>query len=457
MSTTIHFRNNFSIQRILNTWWPLAASWILMGAELPALSAVVARLPNPEINLAAYGGIVFPLSLIIEAPVIMLLAASTALCKDWDSYLKVRRFMMTTGASLTVLHILVAFTPLYYVLVEDILGAPAEIVEPARIGLMIMTPWTWSIAYRRFNQGVLIRFGHSRTISIGTVIRLTTDVTVLTIGYLNGNVAGIIVATCAVAAGVMSEALYSGLIVRPVIRCELKPAPPVKEPLTWRGFFDFYIPLAMTSLLTLLALPIGSATLGRMPRPLESLAVWPVISGLIFMFRSMGVAYNEVVVALLDEPNSYPSLRRFTHYLATATSGALFLLVTTPLSLLWFQRISALNPNLTSMARTGLWLALPMPAIAVYQSWYQGAIVNDRHTRGITEAVIVYLVSIALLSWAGVMWGRTTGLYIGLGVMSVSMLVQTVWLWYRSRPVMHSIKQRDFAEVATNAAGAPAD
>ncbi len=445
------------MQRILNTWWPLAASWVLMGAELPAISAVVARLPDPEINLAAYGGIVFPLALIIEAPVIMLLAASTALCKDWDSYLKVRRFMMTAGACLTVLHLFVAFTPIYYVVVEDILGAPAEIVEPARYGLMIMTPWTWSIAYRRFNQGVLIRFGHSRTVSIGTVIRLIADITVLTIGYLSGNIAGIVVATCAVAAGVMSEAFYAGLVVRPTVRNELKPAPAVKEPLTWRGFFDFYIPLAMTSLLTLLALPIGSATLGRMPRPLESLAVWPVISGLVFMFRSMGVAYNEVVVALLDEPRSYPNLRRFTYYLATATSGALFLLVTTPLSLLWFQRISALNPDLTSLARTGLWLALPMPAIAVFQSWCQGAIVNDRHTRGITEAVIVYLVSIAILSWAGVIWGKTTGLYIGLGAMSVSMFVQTVWLWYRSRPVMHSVQLRDIAEITTNAAGAPAD
>jgi len=71
---------------IHRTWWPLAASWLLMAMELPALSAVVARLPNPQINLAAWGGVVFPVSLIIEAPIIMLLAASTALSKDMASY-----------------------------------------------------------------------------------------------------------------------------------------------------------------------------------------------------------------------------------------------------------------------------------------------------------------------------------------------------------------------------------
>src|SRR3990172_7197941 len=149
------------LARILRTWWPLAASWMLMGAELPALSAVVARMPDPKINLAAYGGVVFPLALIIESPIIMLLAASTALSKDMASYLKLRRFMMVSGGLLTAFHALLAFTPLYYVVVEGILGVPQEIVQPARLGLMIMLPWTWSIAYRRFNQGALVRFGLS--------------------------------------------------------------------------------------------------------------------------------------------------------------------------------------------------------------------------------------------------------------------------------------------------------
>ena len=90
-----------TVSRIGRVWWPLAASWLLMGAEVPTLSAIVARLPNPEINLAAYGGVVFPLALIIESPIIMLLAASTALSQDWASYLKIRRYMMIAGASLT--------------------------------------------------------------------------------------------------------------------------------------------------------------------------------------------------------------------------------------------------------------------------------------------------------------------------------------------------------------------
>ena len=140
--------------------------------------------------MAAYGGVVFPLALIIESPIIMLLAASTALSKDWASYRLIRRFMMTAGALLTLLHILIAFTPLYYFVVVDIMGAKPQIVEPARIGLMIMLPWTWSIAYRRFNQGVLIRIGHSRSVGLGTVVRLSANLVVLAIGYTIGSILG---------------------------------------------------------------------------------------------------------------------------------------------------------------------------------------------------------------------------------------------------------------------------
>ncbi len=414
-----------------------------MGAELPALSAVVARLPNPVINLAAYGGVVFPLALIIESPIIMLLAASTALCKDWASYRKLYRFMMIAGGALTAVHVLVAFTPLYYVVVQGILGVPEAIVEPARIGLMIMTPWTWSIAYRRFQQGVLIRFGHSRKVGVGTVFRLSADLAVLGVGFMIGTIQGIVVATAAVATGVVAEAIYAGRAVRPVLRDELSVAPIVEPPLTYRAFYAFYIPLVFTSLLVLLALPIGSAALSRMPQPVISLAVWPVVTGLVFMVRGLGIAFNEVVVALLDERGSSHNLVRFTWLLAAGTSLILLLLAATPLSTFWFRRVSALSPALAELAVAGLWIALPLPALNTFQSWFQGSILHSRRTRGITESVVVYLATSALILTAGVRWGKAPGLYVGLAGLVISTLTQAIWLWYRSRPARAAVRARD--------------
>ena len=435
-------KTSVSIPHICKVWLPLAASWLLMGMELPVLSAIVARLARPEINLAAYGGIVFPLALIIEAPVIMLLAASTALSKDWASYKKLYNYMLVAGGLLTTLHLLVALTPIYYFVAEGLLDAPSEIIEPARTGLIIMTPWTWTIAYRRLHQGIMIRFGHTNIIGVGTGVRLGMDILVAGIGYFLG-LPGIVVATSAVAAGVTSEAIYTGLRVRPVLHADLKPASIVQPALTYRAFFAFYIPLVMTSLLTLLIQPLGSAALGRMPMALESLAVWPVISGLIFMLRSMGVAFNEVVVALLDEPHSTKPLRRFTLLLSIGTTGTLLLIASTPLSRLWLQNFSGLSSELATLARHGLWFGLLLPALNSLQSWYQGALLNSGKTRGISEAVAIFLLSTGLVLLGGVAWGKITGLYVGLAAFSFGMLVQTIWLWVRGRPVLRALYERD--------------
>src|SRR5687768_15295195 len=146
-----------------------------MGAELPLFTAVVARMPQPEQNLAAYSSLVFPIALTIEAPIIMLLAASTALCSDWRSYVQVRRFMLVAGAALTALHLAVAFTPLFDFVARELIGAPAEVLEPGRVGFRLMTPWTWAIAYRRFQQGVLIRFDRAGAVGTGTLVRLAAN------------------------------------------------------------------------------------------------------------------------------------------------------------------------------------------------------------------------------------------------------------------------------------------
>ncbi len=435
-----------SMHRIVRTWWPLAASWLLMAVEGPTMSAVVARLAEPEINLAAWGGVVFPIALIVESPIIMLLSASTALSKDWDSYLRLRRFMMRAGALLTALHVLIAFTPLYYVVAVELIGAPAEIIEPARLGLMIMIPWTWSIAYRRFNQGVLICFGHSRAVGLGTLVRLGADVLVLVTGYLIGINPGIVVAASGIAAGVVSEAIYAGLRVRPVLRHQLKQAPPAEQPLTFRTFLEFYVPLAMTSLLALLAQPIGSAALSRMPDALDSLAVWSVVSGLLFLLRSLGMAYNEVVIALLDEPCAGRNLRQFAAWLTALTTGALLIVAATPLATFWFGRLSALNPRLVTLAHRGLWVGLLIPGLTVLQSWYQGTIVHSRRTRGITEALAIFLLTSSAILWGGVAWGQMTGLYVGLAALGAGALAQTVWLWQRSRPVMRAMQAHDEAD-----------
>lgn len=417
---------------VMRTWWPLAASWLLMAAEAPLLAAVVARLPDPLVNLAAYGGVVFPLALIIESPVVMLLAASTALSRDRPTYCRVRQYMLWSGGLLTALHLAVALTPLYDLVVVRALGADPTLVEPARIGLLLMTPWTWSIAYRRFNQGALIRHNRSRAVSVGTVVRLSSMAAVLAIGY-GLRLRGIVVGTSAVACGVMAEALYTRVAVQPVLRGPLARDPDGQPTLTWHAFFDFYVPLALTSLLLFLAQPIGSAAMSRMPQPVASLAAWQVTSSLLFLLRSPGVAFNEVVVALIDQPRGEESLRRFAWALIGGVAVLGLLFAVTPLAEVWFGRLMDLDKPLVEMARRAMLLGLPIAVLTVAQSWFQGRLVARRRTRGVSEAVALYLAVDAAVLAAGVAIGSSVGLHVAVVAMSVAGSVQVLWLWHRDR------------------------
>ena len=425
-----------TLRRVLRSWWPLAGSWILMALELPAISAIMARLAEPTISLAAYGGIVFPLALIVEAPIIMLLSASNALSKDRQSYQLLRRFMIGAGATLTAIHLLVALTPLYDLIVDRLLDAPEAIRGPGRIGLILMTPWTWSIAYRRLQQGVLIRFGRSHQVGIGTIVRLAANVMVLAIGYAIGSLPGIVVGTAAVSAGVLSEAGYAWLSVRPVLKHDLPNVPPQGRPLTFRKFLDFYVPLAMTSLLNFLTLPIGSAGISRMPLALESLAVWPVVNGLTFTLRCLGLAFNEVVVALLGEPMAPRTLRRFANLLSLSTTVVLFLVAASPLAAIYFGVVSGLSIPLTALAGQGLWFAVLLPFLGVHQNLHQGILVHSHRTRAITEAVVVYILTSTVVLAIGILHGQTIGLFVALVSAVIGNTCQVAWLWFRSRSAL---------------------
>jgi hypothetical protein len=420
-----------------------------MGFEGPAITAIVSRLAEPKINLAAYGGLVFPLTLMIEAPIIMLLAASTALSRDWTSYLKLRRFMNWLGAGLTLLHIVMVATPVYDLLARYVIHAPEEIIGPARIGLLITIPWTWSIAYRRFHQGVLIRFGHSLKVGLGTGVRFAADATVLAIGYFVVHASGIVIAACTLVAGVVTEALYVHFAVRKTLREQLKPAPTLERPLTTRAMLNFYIPLSLTQVLLLLTSPIGSAAMSRMPLALESLAAWPVVLSVNYIMRGFGGAYNEVVVALVEEKRSAPVLRRFGVGLAIGSTALLALLMIPPVGNALFAGLLHLADPLPQLARYSLFIILPMPALAVAQSYFQGVILHSRRTKSITESVAMFLVLATVLLIVGLFWGALTGIYFTLLVFLAGEFRRIFWLWLRSRRARQYLRERDAGEYGT--------
>lgn len=430
------------LRTITDVWWPLAASWLFMAFELPIIGAVLARLPEPRVQLAAFGGIVYPLLLLIESPVIMLLAASTALSRDWSSYSSLRRYMQQMSAALTVIHVLLVATPLYFVVTRSIIGAPEPIIGPSRWALAVAVPWTWAIANRRFQQGVLIRHGATRVVGVGTFLRISTMCAVLVAGVTLATavpslaVPGVALGAAGVVAGVLAEMLWIRARTRPVLEEHYTSGAAVNRPLELTAFLAFYVPLALTSLLSLAVQPIGAAAISRMPEALLSLAGWPIVIGLIFVLRSGGTAYKEVVVAMLDRPDPWPALRAFTLRLTLAIFGATLLVAWTPLARLWLGEVSGLGPELTELTRLALALAVLIPVSGVLQNWYIGILVHAHRTRAVTWSMLAFLAVTGTVLGVGVAWQGSPGLYVALLAFTAGNLAQLAWARYAARDLL---------------------
>jgi len=71
-------------KKILAFWSPLALTWLMIGVEAPFLAAIIARMANPEPNLAAHG-VAFAIAILVEAPVIMIMSASLRPWGFWSA------------------------------------------------------------------------------------------------------------------------------------------------------------------------------------------------------------------------------------------------------------------------------------------------------------------------------------------------------------------------------------
>ena len=428
-------------------------SWFMITVEQPILAAVVARSIDPKVQLAAWG-LSFSLVLVLSAPSISTLAASTALSRDKASYRQGRRYVIWLSVGLTAAHFLLAFTPVFDLVVFGLISAPSELAEPVRSGVRIMLPFVPSLAIRRFQYGVLIRCDQTRAVSLGTVMRLTLEV-ILAVGLFRLlNWDGVIVASTAISMGVVFEAVYATLRVRPVVRKNLLSAIPGEPPLTWRRFLRFYLPLVLTTFMQILLQPLVSASLSRMPDSLSSLALWPVLYGVLLMTNSAAYAFVESVIVLLDRPGSIELLRKFTWRLGLSLAAVPLALAITPLGDLWFNRIAALPPELLHQARLSLWLVIPLPALTALSSLFQGTLINCQRTRRITEADALSLATVtALLVLGSLLGGRpcgdnavilcgVPGVFIAVAAFNFGSAVRNFWLWRRSQRIYLSIRLR---------------
>ena len=401
-----------------------------MTLEGPIVSAAINRLPNEVVMLAAMG-IVVSLSVTIESPIINLLATSTALAIDRPSYLLLRKFTVHWMILLTGVTILIAWTPLFDLLVVELMGIPDEVSAWVRPGLRIMTFWSAAIAWRRFLQGVMIRYNQTRKVAWGTVVRLVSSGGTVVVLATSSQFPGVIIGSIALMAGVISEALYATIAVRPILTSDLSPESPVSsnDPLTYEALTRFHLPLAATSVLVLLVQPMVAFALARSPNPTLTLAAWPIVFQFMLVARAAAFALPEVIIALSNGEPTFQPLRKFTYSLVVLNTAAMLLFILTPISDFYLLIIQDAEPAVARLASEGLLIFLPLPALAILISWIRGLLINRRVTTAVNVGMVVNLIVTTAILFLAVsyQWPGIPGAALALSVSAAIELVYISW------------------------------
>ena len=368
-----------------------------MSMEGPLISALIARLNEPKFNLAAYG-VAYALALIIEAPVIMIMTASTALVRDRYSFSKLKQFTYILNAVITILMLVLVIPDVFYFLTEKLIGLPEHIAELTHAATIILIPWPAAIGYRRFYQGILIRNNLTRRVAYGTIVRLSAmAITAFTL-FIYFDVPGSVVGASALSVAVVAEALASRLMTSGSLKKLSVETNQAEDKLTLKSISKFYYPLALMSLLSLGVQPFVTFFVGQSRMAIESLAVLPVITSFVFIFRAFGLSYQEVIIAKMgDDKSGYIPLRNFAIMLGSFLSVCLIIIAFTPIADIWFTDVSGLSETLSNFSILPLQIMAIIPALTVLISFQRSVLVSSKNTAPISKATAIEFFSIVVI------------------------------------------------------------
>jgi len=420
---------------ILVLWLPLALSGEMISIAGPVVQAGISRLPEPTINLAAYG-FVMSIAVLVEGPVIMLITASVALVRNRESYLLLRRFLIHLSLLVTGVGFLLYFTPLYDLIFTRLMAIPPDIVRVARPALQVLLFWPLAIAVRRFFQGILIWQGKSLLVTYGTIFRLSSLVATVVIGVSVGSMSGALIGGLAMAISVTVEMVFIAWWARPTIREKVMPvrANPSDGPvMNYSGLLRFYWPLAGTDIMRIAARPLTTTSIARMPDPTLSLAAWPVANGLTQLLSSMVTSIQEVTLARIAVEGGKSRLAIFALTIGTVLSGLLVLVSFTGAASLYFETLMSVPADVQALAIPATRILALMPLLFASRNFLRGVMIWQRSTGAVQLAMFINLATMLVFLGLGVYLGGLRGVIMAAWATIGAQFLEIVSLRWLSR------------------------
>lgn len=451
MSNRVHsarMKNNelktakVTYKHLFFAWLPLGVMWVVMAAEQPVTNGVISRLPDAVNQLAAFG-YSFALALFIEGPVVQMLSAGTAVSGTQSSYKKILKIMNVLAVATFVVHLLLCIPLVFDGIALHIMKLPKNLVHDAWVCFVFMLPWTPCIGYRRLWQGVLIRHEKSALAPVVMYVRLAFAFLFLGLGYVFKPLKG-----AALGGAIMGMVAIVGMIMayilaRPILNTiKIESQKSAGEPLSLKtgnsemsmhDMIAFYIPLGITSMVSLGVRPILNFGIPRGSFPVESLAAWPVMLTYVLLYSAISQSQQEIVIAEMND-KSFTTIQHFVNVVACAIT-VIYVLTwfIVPIRKFWFKTFFNLPQELYMFLPATILLLSPLGFLSSKISWFRGVFISRHQTKMITAGIVVNLCTLLLFIIMLPLITKLAGVYIGAIAYTASFTTEFCFLWWKSR------------------------
>ncbi len=400
---------------------PLAAAQILQTLRNPVLDAGISRAIEPASSLAAFA-VVASVVMILSASGTAIQSAYLVLVQGKQSYSVVRRYMFIYTGIIALIAILISLPGLGESFFRSAIGTPDNLLPD------VMTMMRIVIAVPIFNlirQFYLVQLAHQRhshlvwiapgvgelvliVLALGVIPRLSVP------GGFSGAIAWLVVA-------VIEGTLTFVLARRINRRVPYDSDPKDNAPLDFQYVTSFLVPLLITQFALVIAHPLITAGLLRLPDPEFTVAAFRIAFSLSMLPMTAMAPLRQVVMVLGRESGDHRRARVFVYAIGCIMSGMMVLIAFTPLNRVVVEGLIGAPKEIVPDAIVAMQIFTALPLFMAIRQFYQSMTMNQRKTVLVAVTAAVRLsVLVALLFVMTPMLGWTgagVGAVVRIGAM----------------------------------------
>ena len=382
---------------------PLAFTALLITATHSLFNAGLARLPNPEVMIAAFA-VAKSLMHVFQSPVMMIRQTVSALI---DHRKNMRRTLTFLGIIvLGVVFVLgtIAFSGASRFIFREVMGISGQTLEEAVLMLRILFLFPAMVAIRDFFTGFAIKFRVARMLTIGSIMRVLYVLIYVSIIDQLTSIPAAYLASLMFIGALTVEALVVMLGTKFLIRSfpkalkELEPPENQTQPrrLTYLSIFSFYSPLIITTLIHTTIMPIINSALARTQNPNTAISVFAVAWGLGMIVLSPFMMFHQVALNYVDENDNRnnKAVKKFALQLAIVCAALMALIGFTDLGHYILTRWIGTTEEISRQSSSVLQLMTVLPFLMVAREYYWGLLMCRRLTKHIWKGKVANLLTL---------------------------------------------------------------